>query len=226
MQLDLELRRGLRQRLAVAFIRLHPPAWRRRYAAEQLGLMDQYPSTSWRMVLDLARAAVRERLDPSQDAGRTGLTAFLIQLVRAYLVVAFAAAAARASVVSGALWLGLWRPSIPQSWIWLTPRIFVRESLPHGLGAAVLLTYALLYTAIVPLGLKVAGIGRRWPTASRVAWAVAAGAFQIWLMVGLRVPELDYDIAVPAAVWVMACAVFPLPGRLAPLASLHAELQS
>jgi hypothetical protein len=58
-------------RLARLLIRCHPPAWRRRYAAEMLAVLDQQEVTA-RTVLNLWISAVSAQLDPAWRTGRAG----------------------------------------------------------------------------------------------------------------------------------------------------------
>lgn len=52
--------RSLRHRLAIAFLRLYPGAWRRRYQAEQTALLED-SRPDWSKVVDVARGAFHER---------------------------------------------------------------------------------------------------------------------------------------------------------------------
>jgi hypothetical protein len=59
----------LADRLARLLVGCHPPAWRRRYAAEMLAVLDQHEATA-RTVLNLWVSAVSAQLDPAWRTGR------------------------------------------------------------------------------------------------------------------------------------------------------------
>jgi len=59
----------LADRLARLLVGCHPPAWRRRYAAEMLAVLDQHEVTA-RTVLNLWVSAVSAQLDPAWRTGR------------------------------------------------------------------------------------------------------------------------------------------------------------
>ncbi len=60
---DWQRGRKLIMRLVLWILRLYPPAWRERYAAEMVALLEQHQITLW-TVLDLLVGALDARLDP------------------------------------------------------------------------------------------------------------------------------------------------------------------
>jgi hypothetical protein len=64
-------------RLARLILRTYPPAWRHRYGAEMLALIDARPN-AWSHVLDLARSSAGEWVARTRRAARPAIVAALI----------------------------------------------------------------------------------------------------------------------------------------------------
>jgi hypothetical protein len=94
-------------RLVIWMLRLYPPAWRERYEAEMVALLEQHEITLW-TVLDLFIGALDARLDPHYRQARQLLPMQGLQASWKWL-----ASAGVAFWLSRFLWAGMWDTRYP-----------------------------------------------------------------------------------------------------------------
>jgi hypothetical protein len=96
-------------RLVLWILCLYPPAWRERYEAEMVALLEQHEITLW-TVLDLFIGALDARLDPHYRSSRQLLPLLRLQASWKWLF-----SALLACWLSLLLWLVMWDMPIPTS---------------------------------------------------------------------------------------------------------------
>lgn len=208
--------RSVRQRWAIALLHLYPRAWRRRYRAEQAALLED-TRPDWLKVADIARGALRERLDPA-TRGEIDALPLWMKMGRLALKIGLSCVLACLTtvVVSFTMLFGGNAAS----------QIFFHEGLllnstegaffmfsDRGLLLSLILSpglffcYALVFTAPVAIGLAVVRTGFDRPSAlvARLAWLLSFLWFDGWL-VGFSIGHLT---SLGIGGWVLACRLFP-----------------
>lgn len=217
----------LARRVAFILIRLHPPAWRRRYADEVSALVEESPA-SFSSVLDLARSGVTQWtratwrsvvIEPGRWPHPGRLVGLWLLTVMSYYAGIFIAQFVEAVYV-GAVVLSYGMTD--RAMEVLTGRIdgiYYNVLPPPVLGAVVYVLIGLFLVFGLPALAVIAaarwsGTGVRFPIATRAAVALSFSTVAFWLESGP--PVLGGTLL---AGWVLASAFFPRRPTIGPGAS-------
>jgi hypothetical protein len=197
----------LARRLQRIVVRAYPPAWRRRYAAEVLAVLEQSSDLGWPAVANLLRAAVTEwvrfALRPFGRLLRVAVASVLVAVTTyvAYVALIGPCAVAITMAISGEhvnLWLYL-------EWLGSLRSGHLSRFL---LGPTVFLFYAVVIVSPLAAMCHLSGLGRAWPRVARAACASAAVMGAVYF-----VSDLGIALAVGAGVWTLAGLLFSSRSR-------------
>jgi hypothetical protein len=207
----------LARRVALVLIRLHPPAWRRRYADEVSALVEQSPATP-RSLVDLARSGAGEWTragwrsvviapgrwpHPGRVAGLsvltvvalfvgTSLATFVEIAYYVSLLLSYGMPERAMEILAGQM--NAFRPGTrlpPLSVVGIFD-VFAFTFLWFGLPALPVI-----------VGGRISGLGRRFPLTTRLAVALAFSTIAIWLLPARTIAGTLF------AGWVLASGFFP-----------------
>jgi hypothetical protein len=207
--------RSIRQASAIALLRLYPRAWRRRYGAEQVALLEE-TQPGWFKVADVARGALRETFDPATHVeidrtlwGKLGRLVMKICLscVLACLttVVVSLTLLFGGNAVSQIFFHdGLLLDSAQVAFFLFSDRGLLLSLI---LSPGVFFCYSLVFTAPVAVGLAAIRMvfGQPSPLVARLVWLLSFLWFDSWFA-GFSFAHLT---SLGIGGWVLACLLFP-----------------
>jgi hypothetical protein len=174
-----------------ALVRLYPKAWRERYEAEFVGLIEEQPPTV-ADVIDIVRGAVDARLHPQvrRPGDVPSEPAVFGDHLRATRRLGIAA------VVGGAFWPAAWAVAL------LGPVLYDGRGAYRDGSAA----FPILVFAVALLAAGLVGQVIRLPRSARVARGSALAAIPLVLLTGIGPWMLEIDLAAIACLVILAIA--------------------